>query len=60
VNAKGEVSVVSFPTFEPAKRIIEPREKTLGFFRTSMLPKIESENYKRLAKKYLLKFNGRA
>jgi hypothetical protein len=58
VNAKGEIRVESLPTFEPTKRSIEPKEKTLGFFRTFILPSIENENRKRLAKQYLLRFNG--
>lgn len=55
VNEKGKIRVKSLPTFEPKERSIEPKEKTLGFFRTSVLPKIENENHKRLAEQYLLK-----
>jgi hypothetical protein len=58
VDSKGEVSVESLPTFEPKKRSIEPKEETLDFFRISVLPKIESEDYRRQAEQYILRLSG--
>jgi hypothetical protein len=55
VSVSGNLTVESLPTLNLAKKNMEPKEKTLGFFKNSVLPKIECEDYKQLATQYLLK-----
>jgi hypothetical protein len=55
VNVSGDLTVESLPTLELRKKSVETKEKTLGFFKNSVLPKMECEDYKRLVTQYLLK-----
>jgi hypothetical protein len=55
LDVSGNLTVESLPTLELRRRGVEAREKTLGFFKNSVLPKIECEDYKRLVMQYLPK-----
>jgi hypothetical protein len=53
IDVSGDLTVESLPALESRRRGVETREKTLGFFKSSVLPKIECEDYKRLVTQYL-------
>ncbi len=53
VNEKGQINVESFPIPEPRGRVFKLKEESLDFFRTSILPKIQNQDYRHLIKQYL-------